>query len=172
MINPFGKTYTDNELVVFEYLKRLPLFADLSNKEMSVFIPYLHERTYQRDEVIFFRNDPSHALYLLRRGRVSFTLDVNDNFEELTEFSGEEVIGINCIIPGSKRLVNAIVLSDRAEFYVIPQDNLFTIFENNEEIKMKMYQRLAGTLEQRMGRLFKSYKSSFGMFNLSDIYKD
>ena len=172
MINPFGKTYTDNELVVFEYLKRLHLFADLSNKEMSVFIPYLHERTYQRDEVIFFRNDPSHALYLLRRGRVSFTLDVNDNFEELTEFSGEEVIGINCIIPNSKRLVNAIVLSDRAEFYVIPQDNLFSIFENNEDIKMKMYQSLAGTMEQRMGRLFKSYKSSFGMFNLSDIYKD
>jgi CRP/FNR family transcriptional regulator, cyclic AMP receptor protein len=62
MLNPFRKTYSVKELNIFRFLAKNALFAKLSKREMALFLPYLHVRRYERNEVVFFRNDPSRAL--------------------------------------------------------------------------------------------------------------
>ena len=171
MRNPFSRIWSNDEQEVFNFLKGLPLFANLTEKELNMFLPNLHERTYRIEEVVFFRNDPSHALYILRKGKVNLNLDVNDNFEVLTELTAGSVFGDNCILDGTKRPMNAIVVSEEANFYVIPKDNLLKIFENRLEIKAKMMESLALINEMKMKKLFKFYRSTIGLFNLGDIYK-
>ncbi len=171
MFNPFQKTYTDQEIVQFEFLRNFGLFASLSNKELSLFLPYIHERSYLKDEVVFFRNDPSHAMYLLKKGKVSLTLDIDENFEELGELSHYEMLGENCVIQGTKRPMNAIVSSETASFGVIPQDNIFYIFESHPEVKCKMLEEFARVNENHLKMVFKHYRSAFGLFNLSEVFK-
>ena len=34
------------------------------------FVPYLYPRKYKKDEVVFFRDDPSQALYIVKREKL------------------------------------------------------------------------------------------------------
>jgi CRP/FNR family cyclic AMP-dependent transcriptional regulator len=170
MINPFKKTYTTYELRIFNFLSSLRLFKSLTFKEMAYFLPVLHERKYQRDEVVFFREDPSHALYLLKQGEVLLNIDVNNTFETLTTVKGGSLLGESCLLENQKRMLNAFVISDTAVFYVIPQDNIFSIFENHEKVRSKMLKELATIYSEYNAEMYKAYRSSFGFFHLSQIY--
>lgn len=171
MINPFKKTFTPQEHNMFVFLANIRLFSNLNYKQMSLFLPFMHERSYVQDEVVFFRNDPSHALYLLKKGEVSLTIDVNETFESLTTVKGGIALGESCLLRDANRLLNAFVSSEKAEFYVIPQDNIFDIFESNIKIKAKMLESLSEIYNEYNTNLFKAYKSSLGFFNLSQVYK-
>ncbi|MEM7107562.1 MAG: Crp/Fnr family transcriptional regulator [Bacteroidota bacterium] len=170
MINPFKKTYTAAEQNMFVFLANIKLFANLNHKHMYLFLPHMHLRIYNKEEVVFFRGDPSQALYLLKKGRVSLNIDMSDSFENLTSVGPGTALGESCLIKESKRLLNAFVLSDRAEFYVIPQDNIFDIFDGNPKIKTFMFEALAEMYNSYNSNLFDAYKASGGFFNLSRVY--
>ncbi len=171
MINPFKKTFTPKEHEIFVFLTNIKLFSELNYKQLAQFIPHMHTRNYEKDEVVFFRNDPSHALYLLKKGEVLINIDVNDSFESLNKLNGRNSLGESCLLKNSKRLFNAIVTSETAEFYVIPQGNIFSIFEDNVKIKAKMLECLAEIYNDYNSSLFKAYRSSMGFFNLKQVYK-
>jgi len=171
MINPFKKTYTPREQDLFLFLTKIPLFSKLNYKQMSLFLPHMHERDFEQNEVVFFRNDPSHALYLLRDGEVSLNIDLDEEFETLTTVRSGAALGESCLLNDTNRLLNAFVTSETASFYVIPQDNIFNIFEGHLKVKAKMLESLAIIYNQYNANLFKAYKSSMGFFNLSQLYK-
>ena len=170
MINPFKKTYTPKEKNTFVFLAKMPLFAGLDYKQMSLFLPHMHLRDYVREEVVFFRGDPSHALYLLKSGEVSLSIDMTESFENLTSVGQGTVLGESCLLKKSKRLLNAFVTSDEAQFYVIPQDNIFDIFDSNPKIKVIMFEALAEMYNAYNTSLFNAYKASGGFFDLSRVY--
>ncbi len=172
MRNPFSRIYSEEEQKIFDFLKTIPLFEKLTEKELSVFLPHLHERIYNADEVVFFRNDPSHALYIIKKGRVQLKLDINDSIEELKTLDTGSTMGENCILDGTKRPMNAYVISEKAHFYVIPRDSLMVIFDNSPEIKAKMMESFARMNETRIKKLYKFYRNSVGLFNLADIYSE
>jgi len=171
MINPFKKTYTAKEQSLFLFLTKIPLFSDLNYKQLSLFLPYMHERKYEQNEVVFFRNDPSHALYLLKKGEVSLNLDLDDEFEPLTILKPGSAIGESCLLDDTNRQLSAFVSSEKAEFYVIPQDNIFHIFDAQLKVKAKMMEALAKIYDGYNSNLFRTYKSSMGFFNLRQLYK-
>lgn len=171
MINPFKKTYTPREQNLFVFLSKIPLFSELNYKQLSLFLPHMHERKFEQNEVVFFRNDPSHALYILKDGEVSLNIDLDDEFEQLTTVKSGTALGESCLLNDTTRLLNAFVSSETATFYVIPQDNIFNIFEGNLKVKAKMLESLAKIYNQYNANLYKAYKSSMGFFNLSQLYK-
>ena len=67
MKNPFRKTYSPAERETFAFLGKVKFFKHLNFEEMSRFLPAIHQRKYVQDEVVFFRNDPSQALYILEK---------------------------------------------------------------------------------------------------------
>ena len=70
----------------------------------------------------------------------------------------------------TKRLLNAVVSSQEASFYVIPQENIFNIFESNIEIKVKMLETLADMYNSYNANLFNAYQNSLGFLNLGQVY--
>lgn len=172
MINPFKKKYTERENNIFVFMAKMRLFSELNYKQMAQFLPHMHERSYEQNEVVFFRNDPSHALYLLKKGQVSLNIDINDTFEYLTTVKAGNALGISSLLKDSKRLLNAVVSSEKAEFYVIPQENIFSIFEDHIKIKCKMLEALAETYNEYNSNLYSTYRSSSGFFNLQQVFKD
>jgi CRP-like cAMP-binding protein len=172
MINPFKKTYTDKELILFRFLRRIKIFERLSNKELSHFLPFLYLRHYKQDEVVFFRGDPSNALYIVKSGRVALAVDVNDTFEALTEIQTNNAFGDNSLLEDSKRIYTAIVKSHHAELYVVPHVSLIEIFEEHPKIRAKVMTSLAELYNSYTTNLFKAYQSSFGFFDLSKTYQN
>ncbi len=170
MLNPFRKSYSADELDTFRFLTKCKLFADLTHDELYLFLPYLYLREYKENEVVFFRDDPSQALYVVKSGKVSLSVDLRDKTEFLTTALQMNSFGDNALVPRSKRIYNAVVTSEIAELYVIPQANLLATFERYPVIKAKMYAALSMSYNQYMVNLFKAYKSSFGFFDLSSAY--
>jgi CRP/FNR family transcriptional regulator, cyclic AMP receptor protein len=169
--NPFKKTYASRELERLEYFEKIGIFKGLTYDEISLFLPYLHERRYAKDEVIFFRGDPSLALYIIKSGVVSLSLDYQDDLEELTKVLQGSSIGESCMLADTKRLLNAIVDSEYAEMYVIPQLNILEIFENNISIKSKMMESLSKIYHDYNEDLFEAYRKSLGFFHLPMVYE-
>ena len=169
--NPFKKTFASRELERLEYFAKVGIFQGLSFDEISLFLPYLHERRYIKDEVVFFRGDPSLALYIIKSGTISLSLDYQDDLEELTKVGKGNSVGESCMLANTKRLLNAIVFSDTVEMYVIPQLNILEIFENNLSIKCKMMESLSILYHEYNKNLFEAYRKSLGFFHLPMVYE-
>ncbi len=171
MINPFKKSYTNKELNTFRFLSRTNLFEKLNYKEMSHFLPYFYLREYKMDEVVFFRNDPANALYLVKSGKVSINVDIEDGFEQLLVIKSGSAFGESAVLNETNRIYTSIIHSERAELYVLPKVNIHEIFNHHLQIKSKMLESLGEIYHQNLVNLFKGYKSSLGLFELRQIYK-
>ena len=171
MLNPFSKTYDEDQLKTFDFMQGIKFFERLRQKEMARFLPAMHHRKYLRDEVVFFSKDPSQALYLIKSGKVNLTIDIRDNFETIMEVNRGEAFGENSLIENAKRTYTALVNSDEAELIVIPHFALQEIFESNPKIKAKMMTSLAEYNNANNQRLFRSYRESFGFFSLRQMFE-
>ena len=121
---------------------------------------------------MFFRNDPSHAFYIVKSGKVSLNIDIKDKFEVLTVVSSGKGFGDNVLLDRTKRIYSAVVVSEQAEIYVIPQVNIHEIFENNVHVRAKMFTSLGELYNGYTENLFKAYRSANNFFNLAQVYVD
>jgi len=170
MFNPFKKKYTQEEQDLFSFMNQVTHFEELTDEELSLITPYMYERVYKKDEVVFFRGDPSFALYIIINGNISLNIDVKDKFEELTIVHAGGTFGDNSILENSKRIYSSIVASEKAELYVIPQINILEIMDDRPEIKAKIMTSFAELYNNYTSNLFNVYKSSFGFFELGSVY--
>lgn len=170
MLNPLKKTYSVGDKQLFRFLQKNSLFETLEDNELVEFIPFLHLRAYKRDEAIFFRKDPSQAIYIIKSGEVSLNLDIEDKFEELTRVGVAQSFGDNALLEGTRRIYNAICTSEESEIYVLATTNVMEIFENNMNIKAKIMTAMAENYEKQNVNLFRAYQESFGFFDLGRAF--
>lgn len=171
MLNPFSKTYDEEQLRMFDFMQGVKFFERLRQKELSRFLPAIHHRKYVRDEVVFFSKDPAQALYLIKAGKVNLTIDIKDNFETIMEINRGEAFGENSLLENTRRTYTALIASDEAELIVIPHFAIQEIFDSNPTIKAKMMTSLAEFFNHNNQRLFRSYRESFGFFSLRQMFE-
>ncbi len=143
----------------------------LDDDELSEFLPFMHLREYRASEAVFFRGDPSQALYIIREGKISVSIDIEGKFEELYTASVPDFFGENSLLESKKRLYHATCSSETAQLYVIPRLNIMEIFEDQPSIRGKIMAALAESQGQLQERLFKAYQSSFGFFDLAQVFR-
>ncbi len=166
----FEKNYSDGDLQLMEFLQKDRIFDQLTRKELSYFLPYIHFRTYQEDEVIFFAGDPSQALYMIKSGIVSLHLDIRGNLEKLMSLRTGKVFGDNSLLPQTKRLYSAVAMTAYTSVMVLPQVNLIDIMDKHKKVKSKMMTAFAERYNLFLDRLFHSYQNSLGFFDLHNVY--
>jgi CRP/FNR family transcriptional regulator, cyclic AMP receptor protein len=171
MINPFSKKFAEEELELFKFLSNVKFFEKLKNEEMAYFLPSIHQRIFIKDEVIFFSNDPSQAFYMVKSGMVKLAIDVKGEFETVLTIKPGGSFGENSLLEGSKRIYTAIAQSDEVELMVIPHFSIQEIFDSHQKVKAKMMTSLAEFNDRNNQRLFKSYRSSFGFFNIGEMFE-
>lgn len=171
MYNPFKKSYSESERRQFEFLAKVKFFERLRYSELVRLLPAIHKRKYLKSEVVFFRNDPSQALYILEKGRVHLSIDIKDSFETILRINSGEAFGENALLEGSKRIYTAIVDSEEASLWVIPNYAILEVFESDPKIQAKMITSLAEFYNHNNIRLFNSYQNSYGFFNLGQMFE-
>ncbi|GIV38651.1 MAG: hypothetical protein KatS3mg033_0451 [Thermonema sp.] len=168
--NPFKKTYSPAQRAMFRFLSRSQLFACLDEHELAEFYPYFYPRSFKKNEVIFFREDPAQAVYLIREGRVELNIDIQDTFEVLAYAEEGVTLGSEAFLPGKRRLYNAIVSSEQADILVLPQVNIMDVFKKETAIKAKLMEALASMYADNTAHIFKAYRNVFGFFDLGKAY--
>lgn len=168
--NPFRKVYSEQEREIFDFFKAVRLFEKLSEKEMEEFLPFMHLREYKQNEVVFFRNDPSQAIYVIKKGTIELNLDLEEDFEPLAFAKIGITIGVNALLERSERVYNAIVRSKEAKLYVFPQVNILEIFKYKPKIYAKMMTSLAEIYDENTKNLFSAYRKNMGLFSIGEAY--
>jgi CRP-like cAMP-binding protein len=171
MLSLFKRSYSPKDRSTFRFLRKNQLFHQLTDDELAEFLPFLHLRDYRASEAVFFRGDPSQALYVVKDGRVSVSIDVEGRFEELYTVGSAGFFGENALLSSRKRLYHATCQSEVAQIYVIPHLNIAEILDDHPRIKAKIVMALAIYQNQLQENLFKAYQSSFGFFELSQVFR-
>ena len=78
---------------VAEYLTCLPLFQDLTSKEVGALASLMHERSFGDGEFVFEQGSPSGALYLIREGCVELFRTVNGRERMVVSLGPKEHFG-------------------------------------------------------------------------------
>jgi CRP-like cAMP-binding protein len=94
-------------------LKSIPLFKELTKKDLSVLTKIIHNRTFVPGELIFHQGDPGIGLYIIREGEVEIQRE-NDKGEKntLAVFSKGDFLGELALVDGEKRSASAIAKTE------------------------------------------------------------
>ncbi len=170
MLSFLQKKYSEEDLILFNFLRRNRLFEHLTDSELTYLKPYLYLRKYHSDEVVFFTGDPSNGVYIVKSGLVTLNIEIRGDFEKLETLRSGRLFGDNAVLKGTKRLYTAIAMTDQSEIYVMPKANLIDVMNSHVEVKAKIMSAFAELYNEYTTNLFKTYKSSLGFFDLHTLY--
>jgi len=167
----FTKTYTEEDKRFLKFLRQNKIFERLSFKELEKIKPLLYLREYSENEVVFFRNDPSQAVYIVKDGEVTFSMEHAGGNEELFKAKNSAIFGQNGVIEDSVRNYSAIVSSDKASIYVIPQQGLLELFQKDKELKSKVMTAFMTYYSSYVSNIFSTYRENLGFFEMNQVYR-
>lgn len=166
----FNASYTKDDLTDFRLMLKSTVCSGLSNKELAALSEVKHLRTYKRNEVVFFRNDPAQAFYLIKSGQVQLDIDFDENFEIIATLAKGKSFGENALFDKSRRRCTAKVISETAEIYMFAEMSVMEILHRNAALKAKIFSNLLKEANEFQDRLFDIYRQSHGFFELKQIY--
>ncbi len=94
-------------------LRRVPLFADLNEAEITRIADVSRERSYPKNSVILFEDDPGDALYVVVTGLVKVVLIGEDGREVILSVLKEgDFFGEMALIDDEPRSAHVIAMED------------------------------------------------------------
>ena len=145
--NYFKKSNNVNPII--KVLENVPIFEDLTEKELSEVMRLTHERTYKKDEHVFKKLAPAEGMYVILDGGVLITdsdsetvfatLESGDFFGELALLD-EEPRSASAISTMPSRLIG---------FF---RTDLLTLMKRSPELGNKILLNLSRVLGERLRR--------------------
>jgi len=117
-------------------LKKLSLFAGLSQEAMAELVDKLEERSLVENEVLFHKGDPGEALYIISTGWVKI-VTVNARGEEvmLNQCGPREAIGEMSLVDREARSASIVALSP-VEMFVLKRDDFLQVLNQQPTLAL------------------------------------
>ena len=91
------------------FLKALPIFAEISAKELKILEVDLHKRRYKANEIVFEENDPGSGMYMVRKGGVRILVrNASGGEEELALLGPGDFFGETTLTAPAPRSATAL----------------------------------------------------------------
>jgi CRP/FNR family cyclic AMP-dependent transcriptional regulator len=130
-------------------LRAIPLFADLTQKELRVLEEAVHRRTYRAGETVFVETEPGAGMYVIRSGQVRIVMNKNETPLVLAELEPGDFFGEMALLGDMTRSATAIA-RDRCELIGFFHPDLLEIISLHPQIGAKISLGLARTLAERL----------------------
>ena len=132
---------------IYTVLKKIPIFQDLTKKELKAIERILHHRHYKTDEIIFNEGDPGAGMYIIENGHVNITLGKEAKL--LAVLANGEFFGDIALLSETPRTATATAAidSDMLGFF---QSDLFGLMETDPRLGNKILHRLAQMIADRL----------------------
>ncbi|HXI72302.1 MAG TPA: cyclic nucleotide-binding domain-containing protein [Verrucomicrobiae bacterium] len=135
-----------------EMLKNIPIFRELTRKEILEVDELLHERVYETGEIVFEEGDPGHGIYIIVSGR----LRANPSREILKktnlEFGPGDLVGELCLFDECPRTAT-VVAAERTVAAALFQAEFSSLLTKNKDIGVKVLVEVARILSRRTRQL-------------------
>jgi CRP-like cAMP-binding protein len=144
------KGKNDKNQNIRQFLKNIPLFAQLHKRELKDIEHLVHRRQYKSSEVIFWQNEPGVGMYIVQSGEVGIFQDYNTTEQkQLARLIQGDFFGEMALLEDDNRSATAVALSESHLLGVFHPD-LFDLFERKAELGVKVLVILANILAQRL----------------------
>jgi CRP-like cAMP-binding protein len=133
-------------------LKSVPIFHELTNKEILEVDELLHERIYEPDETIFEEGDQGHGVFIIISGKVRA-----DPCHKLLktanlEFGPGELVGELTLFDEAPRTATVVAI-ERTVTVALFQAEFSSLLTKNKSIGVKVLNEIARVLSRRTRQL-------------------
>jgi len=135
------------EKSIYTVLENIPIFKDLSKKEIRAVERILHKRTYKANEVLFKEGDPGVGMYIIEQGHVNITLGPENKL--LAVLSDGEFFGEIALLSETSRTATATAQTN-CSILGFFQSDLFGLLETDPRMGNKILLRLAQMIGDRL----------------------
>jgi len=136
-------------MVSINFLKSVPIFANLNQEQLQSLPAKLQRRRYHRGGVIFHQDDPADRMHIIVEGRVKISISSEDGREkDIALFQPGDCFGEMALLDGSNRSATATAMDPSETLVLFRQEFLDFISENPE-----VASDLTGLLNQRLRKV-------------------
>ncbi len=128
-------------------LSRVPIFENLSKRELAAVVRILHEREYQAEEIIFRENEPGMGMYIIQNGTVAIISESGQL--QLSELSDGAFFGDVALLDDAPRSATAVAKT-ACRIFGFFQPDLFALMERDPRLGLKIVFRLARLMAERL----------------------
>lgn len=130
-----------------DVIRKIPIFEDLSGKELREIERILHHRMYKQDELIFRQGDAGVGMYIIEKGEVAIRLEPAGIV--VARLGNGEFFGELALLDDSPRSASAVAKTD-CKMLGFFQPDLFGVIERNPRLGIKIVLRLAKIIGERL----------------------
>ena len=139
-----------NKESLADILRTIPLFADLTQKELSILEEAVHIRTYQAGDTVFVETEPGAGMYVIQSGHVNIVLQHRSETPKvLAELEPGDFFGEMALLGDTTRSATALAI-DRCELIGFFHPDLQEVIKLHPQIGAKITLGLAKTLAERL----------------------
>jgi len=135
-----------------ERLRQLDVFRDLSFNEVLELDELLHERVFEKGEIIFEKGDIGHGIFVVISGKVRVDPSGDLFKDAVLEFGPGEMLGELSLFEEAPRFATVIAV-ERTVMVGLFRAEFSTLLTKNTKIGAKVLVRLCTTICQRLRRL-------------------
>jgi CRP/FNR family transcriptional regulator, cyclic AMP receptor protein len=133
-------------------LKKLPIFHELTRTEILEVDELLHERVYEKDEIIFEEGDPGQGIFIIVSGRVRADPSHKLLNTAVLEFGPGEMVGELALFDEAPRTVT-VAAAERTVAVALFKAEFSSLLTRNKSIGVKVLVVIARTLSRRARHL-------------------
>jgi CRP/FNR family cyclic AMP-dependent transcriptional regulator len=149
---PFNLFNSPSDLPRITELRAITLFKDLNSRELREVDELLHERTYQKGEIIFDAGDVGLGLFIVVSGRVQAS-STRQGAENLSaEFCCGDFFGEISLFDDSQR-TSRVIATEPSRVLALFRTEFFSLLERNHSIGTKILLALSRTVCHRLRRV-------------------
>lgn len=155
----------DEEKSLTKFIKGIPIFSELNDRERHYLGEYLHVRHFNSGETVYTEEDIGTGLYMIRSGfvRLSVNTEKGDSIE-LARLEAGDFFGETAMSEAAPRLVTAVAV-EASELVGFFRTDLLQIAQNRPGTGNKILLGLSQVLAHRIQTMETLHRD-----NLSTIY--
>ena len=145
----FGNDTTSQKIGM---LKNIPVFHELTRREILEVDELLHERTYEKGEIVFEEGDAGHGIFIIISGKVRAKSSCKMLEAALLEFGPGDLLGELSLFDEAPRNATAVAM-ERTLTVALFQAEFSSLLTKNKNIGVKVLIEISKTMSRRVRRL-------------------
>lgn len=137
------------ELDRIKFLKTVPFFNELSDRQLKTVSGILFERRYETDEFIFEEGQPGAALFLILDGKVAIEMHRENHVTTLAILERGAFFGEMALLDETPRSANARSL-ERTHTLALYRNDLSQLIQSDPQTACQIYRALARMVGDRL----------------------
>ncbi len=151
-------------LEIIHALSHVPLFRELNRNALHELAEITHQRTYRREEFLYYENDPGMGLYIVQSGSVRLLIeDEQGTMQELRQLGEWDVFGELSLLDSFRRMETAQAVTDTTVLGFFRPD-LNVLRMRNPHVGALVTMALARFLARRQVEMVDMLGEEFGQF--------